>query len=104
MPRRSPRGFTFARWWENDVRLCFCGVPRSRCDNLHITEYVPISTEPLDLLFFDRSQKFILDRWRKVANFIKKENPAVSFFEESDVVVICSSEGALAIAEEFGFH
>jgi hypothetical protein len=30
---------------------------------------------------------------RKAANFITKENPAVSFFEESDVVVICSREG-----------
>lgn len=38
-----------------------CEIPRSCRDNLHITKHVLTGPEAFDLLFFDRSQEFVLD-------------------------------------------
>ena len=44
-----------------------------------------------------------MDCQRDVADFIEKENAAVSFFEESLVIAVRSGECAFTITEEFSF-
>src|SRR5215470_12832509 len=82
----------------------FLQIPISGCDHADIHLYILITADTAELPFLNDAQQFHLDRWRRVADFVQKDGPAVRDFEQTRLVGNGSSEGAFYVPEKLAFQ
>ena len=73
-------------------------------DDAHVDGNGFRTADALDLAFLQNAQQLGLQRQRHLADFIQKDGAAMRLFEQSNACIDGSREGALGVAEEFGFE
>ena len=78
------------------------GTGRGNDADIHFN--CAVSADPLKFAFLKNPQKFDLQGYRHISDFIQKNRSAVGLFESADAGLNSSGESALDVSKQFRFQ
>src|SRR5581483_10993108 len=83
---------------------CLLEIAIRSGNDAHVYLHVAHAADTTDDLVFKHAQQFGLEQAGELADFVKEQRAAVGHFEQTLLHRLGVGEGALFVAEEFGFH